>query len=88
MACAVGVLPAGWVLAIMDWITLTDVVVMATSTPLLSPQAFPVEENSLSPQLMEPDALLSVAFTAEVRAGHLPVQSVAPVAQFESAEVL
>ena len=88
MACAVGVLPPGWVPVIADWIALTDVVAIGTSTPLVTPQAFPVEEYSLSPQLMEPDMLPSVAFTAEVRAGHLPVQSVAPVAQFASADVL
>jgi hypothetical protein len=84
----VGVLPTGWVLVIKDWIALTEVVAMATSTPLLTPQAVPVEENSLRPQRIEPEVLLSVALTAAVRAGHLPVQSVAPVAQFASAEVL
>jgi hypothetical protein len=66
----------------------TDVVEIAISTPLLTPQAFPVDENSLSPQLMELAVLVKVAFTAEVRAGHLALQVVEPLAQFESAEVL
>jgi hypothetical protein len=54
----------------------TDVAEMATSTPLLSPHPLPVEENNLSPQLMEPDVLPRVAVTAEVRAGQRVVQFV------------
>jgi hypothetical protein len=66
----------------------TDVAATGTSTPVLTAQAFPVDENSLSPQLMELAVLVKVAFTAEVRAGHLALQPVEPRAQFESADVL
>jgi hypothetical protein len=67
----------------------TEVAEIATSTPLLTVQAPPLgEANNLRPQLMELEVLLRVLCTADVSAGHLAVQLVAPLAQFESAEVL
>jgi hypothetical protein len=61
---------------------------MGTSTTVVTPQPLPVEEYSLRPQLMEPDVPLSVAFTAEVRAGHRAVQFVEPLLQLLSDVVL
>jgi hypothetical protein len=65
----------------------TDVVATGTSTPLLTPHAFPVDENSLRPQLMEPVVLAKVLVTAVVRADHLVVQTATP-SQLASAAVL
>jgi hypothetical protein len=64
---------------ILDWIAATDVVRDLNLNAAADPTGIPVEENSLRPQLMEPDVLVSVAFTAEVRAGHRAVQLVEPV---------